>query len=206
MGHGIECFKCQTPKWDCCDASAGLLDEPGIWKLSCHLSVASIVKVSIGGIDDELSRCRTPADIVAYDRLHERIEATFGRIQVAGHFGRSHLALEQCRVVRERHVMYVAVWRHAMRLVLVGARARIAEPTWGNVHERHRFFFDKRAEAQAKVLRYVAHVLGQDLSKCAELVFVHAHRMRQVHEEIQVDRIVLGQLIRYVQTDRFVRS
>jgi hypothetical protein len=126
--------------------------------------------------------------------LHESVKATLRRIQIARHFGRGDLGLEQSGIVRQRHVMNVTVRLHAL-ILFFRVHARIVERTRCRVHERKRFFFNKRAEAESEILGYVSHAIGQQLAQLAQLVLVGNHGVGQVHEKIQVDWIVLGQLI-----------
>ena len=150
---------------------------------------------------------------LADNGLHESVEAAFGRVQVARDLGGGDLLLEERRVVRECHVVYVAVGWHTLTLTvvtiavtgfLVGAHARVVERARRRVHERQRFLLDKRAEAEAEVARDAAHARGEQLAELAQLGLVRVHRVGQVHEKVKVDRVVLGQLIRDVEAMRHV--
>ena len=101
--------------------------------------------------------------------------------------------------------MQVAVGRHALAdAALVAAHARIAHRARRRVDERQRLLLDKRAEAETKVLGDVAHAGGKQLTELAQLVLVDVHRVGEVHEKVEIDRIVFGELIGDVEAERCV--
>lgn len=53
---------------------------------------------------------------------------------------------------------------------------------------------DERAESEPEEARHVAHGLRQLIAQPLQLTFVVAHGTRQIHEEVEIDRIVFGLL------------
>src|SRR5699024_1777899 len=76
-----------------------------------ELSISGIVKASIGGEDQQLSRLFSPANIIFADySLHDFIKSTLVCIQVARNVSVRNLTHKFIRVCVQFHVVLETIW------------------------------------------------------------------------------------------------
>ena len=64
-------------------------------------------------------------------------------------------------------------------------------------------FVDKRAESEFKVWRDVSHLAGQFRAEFLDVSPVFSHRVGQIHQKVQIQRIVFGRSELYGDVVRF---
>lgn len=71
----------------------------------------------------------------------------------------------------------------------------------GNLLENERLnvFIDERSEAECYVARQLCHCFNDFAGQLSQLLFVVQHRVRQVHEKVNVNWVVLGLFVRHGQ-------
>uniref|UniRef100_A0A8W7PYL6 Uncharacterized protein n=1 Tax=Anopheles coluzzii TaxID=1518534 RepID=A0A8W7PYL6_ANOCL len=66
---------------------------------AAELAVAGIVEAGVGREQQQPAGLLPPADLLpAHDRLHDRVEATLRRVQIAGHVRALHLLLVTTKI------------------------------------------------------------------------------------------------------------
>lgn len=71
-------------------------------------------------------------------------------------------------------------------------------------HVRHDNFVDEAAESQTEIRRDVLHRFGQEVAEQRQLVLVVLHGLAEVHEVVQVDRVVFRLRVVHPNAERLV--